>query len=183
MSTSSGFRNLLVIAAGVGFVLSLLCNIVARAGLLEIPKASFTPLLAGVFVVFIPTVLSVRKFKRLEGDWFGLKALKYIGTGAPDWMRWAVIALFGYMFVNFFTAAASAPHTGAAPDEVFVISGSGHAMLFYGVCVWINYAALRREELGIKWACQRGHAMGPEDKFCAECGAPMNAVQARGEQV
>jgi hypothetical protein len=183
MPTGSVWRQWLVVAAGVGFVLSLLCNIVTRAGVMKIPQATFMPLFVGVFVVFFPTVLSAYKFQRMKGDWLGLKAWKYIGQGAPGWMRWAVVATFVYAFINFFTAASFASQSGPVSAEVFVVAGSGHTMLFYAACIWINYAAQRRTELGIEWACQRGHSMSPEDKFCTECGAPMKITQARGERV
>lgn len=157
--------RLVAAIAGLG----LLASFVGHLGLVlghDIVGAAWPVLFGGIFVVWFPTVLAMRRFSATMQKKDGWKIAL---TGAPDWVRYVLYAAFIYAIVNFglgFVGLYSLEGSG------FWRMGSSHAMAFYAAAWGFAVAANRRDELGIDWKCQHGHDMTPGAKFCEECGAP-----------
>ncbi len=157
------------IIAPLAFI-GLLLSAAWHVGLLfhhDIFGQAGTVLFIGIFVVWFPTVLYVRRFSSAttggRADW------KVWLAGGPEWLYPLLVGIVVYAVVNFglgFVGVYSMEGSG------FWRMASGHAMVFYSAAWGIGYAATRRENLGIEWRCQNGHEMPPNAKFCAECGAP-----------
>ncbi len=165
------WQRLIAIAAGLGFASSLCVHIAARAGYEASYGETAQVLFMGVFVVWFPTVLYMRRFNREFGRGLGFKAWKVVVTGAPPWLVYLAGAAFVYALINFFTAVSFDRSDGSKVNAGFGILATGHAMAFYAAAAVINWAAVRRREEGIEWVCERGHSLSPSDKFCPECGA------------
>lgn len=137
-------------------------------------RGAWPGLFAGIFVVWVPTVIALRRFgaaMQKTGGW------RVPLIGAPSWVRSVVYAAFAYAIVNFglgFIGVFSVEGTG------FWRVGSGHAIAFYAAAWGLAIAANRREGLGIDWKCQHGHPMTPNARFCEECGAPAQVRRSSG---
>jgi len=93
-----------------------------------------------------------------------------MGIGAPRWMGIMAAVSFVYAIANFLLIMPSA-NGKSTNQDLFAVGGTGHAMAFYAAALWINWAAVKRRELGIVWECENGHKLAPADKFCSQCGA------------
>jgi hypothetical protein len=83
------------------------------------------------------------------------------------------------VFLNFFLFighAVGGTSQDDSPSSPQVIRGfSGHWMVFYYAAFAIAYSALMKPELLGDAICARGHRALLSDKFCSECGSPVNA--------
>jgi hypothetical protein len=162
-------RSVLAAVAGIGLLVCLLGHIALITGN-DFIGPSWPVLLGGVFVIWIPTVLTMRRltFATRRND-----AWKVALTGAPDWVKYAVYAVFGYAIVNFLARVLlNVGHTSPAENDFWKV-GSSHAMAFYAAAWGVATAAVNREKLGIDWKCERGHDMTPGANYCEQCGAPV----------
>ncbi len=161
-----------------GFLLSLVAHVSARAGTdLKLGNGVFV-LHGGIFLVWLPAMLIAMRLGRGKaGTWgFGFSSWKQVLSGCPRWMTYLLIALFAYVFLNFFlfmgkVQPQSSPTDPASPE---VIRGfSGHWLLFYYAAFAIAYSAFKKPELLANATCSKGHRALPTDKFCSECGSPV----------
>jgi hypothetical protein len=159
--------------AGIGLVLSLAVHLASLAGIALFGGEAFA-LHAGIFVVWIPTVIvaqrHTRDFKQKD---FWKAALR----GCPSWMKWLTGAFFAYAMVNFAyffitTAVAGSKHSGS-PDAATLRGFSGHWMAFYSAAMSVLYSSTRIRSLDAGRQCVYGHPVGPLAKFCEQCGSPI----------
>ena len=159
--------------AAIGFLLSLTVHILALAGLLPPGGEAVFGLHIGIFVVWLPAVLiSIRlnRGQRMRRSW------KQMLAGCPDGMRYAVMGLFAYAFLNFFIAFSGEQPgrghgSGISPSELRGFSG--HWMLFYGMAFCILFSAFRKPWLLSTAKCPSGHEVAHSDTFCPTCGKPI----------
>lgn len=162
----------IMILAACGLALSVMAHGMAMAGL-PMPGGKLVwALHAGVFVVWISTLLiSLGKMRHVSRKDFWKVAL----AGCPAWMRGAVYLLFAYAIFNFAVFMAKTErqpnqkHSGDAPASV-VSAFSGHWMLFYGAAFAILYSRIRAPRLYRERRCPQGHLVSPIDRFCSKCG-------------
>ena len=161
--------------AGIGLVLSLAVHVASLAGIALFGGYAFA-LHAGIFVVWIPTVIiaqrHTRDFKQKD---FWKAALR----GCPSWMKWLTYGFFAYAIVNFAyffitTAVAGSKHSGP-PNAATLRGFSGHWMAFYSAAMSILYSSIRVPSLDAGRRCVQGHQVGPLAKFCEQCGSPVQA--------
>lgn len=161
-------QSLLSAVAGVG----LLVTFIGHVGLIfghDFYGKGWNALFIGIFVVWFPTVLSMKKLNSaVRGNDFWKVAL----TGAPPVAKYFVYGAFGYAIINFVAGMLGAFEMKGSG---FWRVGSSHAMAFYAAAWGLALAAAGRVSLGIEWKCERGHEMHPGAKFCEECGAPAAA--------
>ena len=70
------------------------------------PEACFWILHAGIFLVWIPAVLTAQS---VVGNLNRRDFWKVVLRGSPEWMRYMVYGFFGYAFVNFLLFMKNAP--------------------------------------------------------------------------
>jgi hypothetical protein len=166
--------------SAVGLALSVGLHIALRMW----PSISVAPyffaLFAGIFIVWLPTVLSLQRFNAVKKKGlFGIRVWKYAFAGAPPILVWLAGAALVYAMVNFFIAMPVGRTEGPGiEDSAFFLMGTGHAMAFYAAALALNCAALQRRANGMDWECERGHSLVPSDSFCSECGAPARKQRA-----
>jgi hypothetical protein len=91
--------------------------------------------------------------------------------GCPDWMRWSVYGLFGYVLLN----VGGGVLRGAAPTAPTPLTMSASAaglMAFHGVAFAILYSRLRLGPPRVV-RCAAGHEAPPLATFCPTCGRPL----------
>lgn len=159
-----------VLLSGLGLALSIIAHLMALAGL-ELPGGRLVWLLhAGIFVVWIPTVLvSIRTTRYAYRKDFWKTAL----AGCPVWMKRTLYALFAYALVNFVLFATqngggSGPGGTNAPSVVRLFSG--HWMVFYGAAFAVLYSVIHAPRLLKRRKCPNGHNVAPTAEFCPDCG-------------
>jgi len=167
----AGLAPLMLLAA-LGFCLSVAAHVASILGI-PLPGGQSVWLLhAGIFVVWLPTVLIVSRVMRgvrRQDMW------KVTLSGCPAWMRMAAKVLIGYVILNFvYFMATSARgggghYSGAAPPSV-IRGFSGHWMLFYGVAFMTLYSVGRKPALLGQRVCRNGHTVASTDNFCPVCG-------------
>jgi hypothetical protein len=159
-----------MLLAALGFCLSVAAHVVSIVGV-PLPGGHMVWLLhAGIFVVWLPTVLiasRVVRGERRKDVW------KVTLSGCPGWMRLAAKVLIGYVILNFVyfmaTSGGSGHHSGDASPSV-IRGFSGHWMLFYGVAFMTLYSVSRRPALLGQRVCGNGHMVALTDNFCPVCG-------------
>ena len=161
-----------MVLAACGLALSIAAHCMALAGV-PIPGGKLVwGLHIGIFVVWIPTVLTsmqTTRYANRKDFW------KVALAGCPVWMRRASYVLFGYAILNFivfFATTANQPkqkQTGDAPSSV-IRGFSGHWMVFYGAAFAVLYSRIHAPELYRERRCLQGHVVSPTARFCPECG-------------
>ena len=159
-----------MLLAGAGLVLSIIAHALALAGV-TLPGGQIVwSLHAGIFIVWIPTVLvSIRTTKYTSQKDFWKVAL----SGCPNWMRKAMYALFAYAIINFIIFmffSANSPKSTGGNDPSIVRGFSGHWMVFYGAAFSVLYSAIRAPHLFRPHKCPNGHMVDPTANFCPKCG-------------
>ncbi len=162
-----------MVLAACGLALSIAAHCMALAGVL-IPGGKLVwGLHIGIFVVWIPTVLTSKQMTRYANrkDFW-----KVALAGCPSWMRRAFYVLVGYAILNFivFIAATTTQpqqqqQAGDAPPSV-VRGFSGHWMIFYGAAFAVLYSRIHAPQLYRERKCPQGHTVLPTARFCSECG-------------
>ena len=158
--------------AACGLALSIGAHCMVLAGV-PIPGGKLVwGLHVGIFVVWIPTVLtSMRTTRYANRKDFWKIAL----AGCPLWMRRGFYVLFGYGILNFVVFMATTANQpkqqriGDTPPSV-VRGFSGHWMIFYGAAFAVLYSRIHAPELDRERKCPQGHTASPTARFCAECG-------------
>lgn len=168
------FYPLMAVAA-CGLALSLAVHVMALAGD-PIPGNHLVwGLHAGIFLVWIPTLLaSIRTMRCTNRREFW----KVMLAGCPPWMRRAVFVLFGYAIVNFLLFLAAAPslqnqQEGDLPPAV-LRGFSGHWMIFYAAAFAVLYSWIRAPQLYRERKCPNGHVVPATARFCPECGQELS---------
>ncbi|WP_457282157.1 hypothetical protein [Polaromonas sp. P5_D5] len=161
-----------MLLSAVGLLLSVGSHLAALIGL-PIPGGHLVwGLHAGIFVVWLPTVLVANRMSRhgRRADFWKLAL-----SGCPTWARYAIYGLFGYAMLNFILGMSDVPShrdgSNAANSGAEVRLFSGHWMVFYGAAFATLYSAINNSRLLKGRKCIRGHEVAPLDKFCPECGA------------
>lgn len=156
--------------AALGFALSLAAHLAALTGT-PIPGGSAVMMLhVGIFVVWLPAVIVANKASngaRRADFW------KVVLSGAPEWQRKGLYALFAYAILNFVLFFARTVGEKPPPGTVSlgVVRGfSGHWMVFYAAAFVILHSARRTPALMSARLCPSGHAMAFGDRFCPVCG-------------
>jgi hypothetical protein len=117
----------------------------------ETEKAAFRFLFAGIFLVWMPTIL-------FAGN-AGLR-------GCPAWMRTAQWVVTGLAFSAFLVPLLWGSKTGAFSAGFLLFA------TFYSTSFCVAYSWLHAEKYDAEHRCLNGHQMSPSTKFCEECGAP-----------
>jgi hypothetical protein len=161
-----------MVLAACGLALSMGAHFMALAGR-PIPGGKLVwSLHAGVFVVWIPAVLTslqTTRYANRKDFW------KVALAGCPAWMRRAGYILFGYAIFNFAMFMATTAHqpkqqtAGDAPPAV-IRGFSGHWMIFYGAAFAILYSRIHAPQLYRPRKCPQGHDASPVARFCSQCG-------------
>jgi hypothetical protein len=158
-----------MLLAACGLILSIAAHGMALLGF-PIPGGKLVwGLHIGIFVVWIPTVLTfmrVARYASRSDSW------KFAFAGCPDWMRRSVYVLFGYAIFNFILFMATMhgnKPTGDAPPSV-VRGFSGHWMVFYGAAFATLYSAIYSPHLYRERKCPQGHTASPTARYCSDCG-------------
>jgi len=161
-----------MVLAACGLALSIAAHCVALAGV-PIPGGKLVwGLHIGIFVVWIPTVLTSMQttgYTNRKDFW------KVALAGCPLWMRRGFYILFGYAILNFVVFMATAANQpkqqqiGDAPPSA-VRGFSGHWIIFYGAAFAVLYSRIHAPELYRDRKCPQGHTSSPTAGFCSECG-------------
>jgi len=160
----------LMLLAALGFLLSVAAHVASIANIPLPGGQSIWLLHAGIFVVWLPTVLvavRVTRGERRQDFW------KVLLSGCPRWMRISAYVLVVYVILNFlyFMATSSQVRHAAGDPPPSVIRGfSGHWMIFYGAAFMTLYSVIKRPALLGRSVCSNGHAVSRSDKFCPTCG-------------
>lgn len=162
-----------MVLAAIGLALSIGAHGMALAGM-PIPGGKYIWLLhIGIFVVWIPTVItasSATRHANRKDFW------KVALAGCPTWMRRAGYVLFAYAIINFVvfiatTATLPKKSQQSADASPSVIRGfSGHWMIFYGAAFAVLYSRIHAPGLYRERKCPQGHSVSPTDRFCPVCG-------------
>jgi hypothetical protein len=164
-------RWVFVWIAGIGLVVSVSVHIAAVMG--RPVSMFFWVLHAGIFVVWIPTVLVGKK---LVGDLNRKDFWKVTMKDVPNWMRYMMYVFLAYAMVNFLFSFANAPskgNIGDAPSSVWR-GFSGHWMAFYSAALAMLYAAARAVDASPR--CPNGHFSSHQAIYCKQCGQPVLRV-------
>jgi|GEM_PF-2459307 hypothetical protein len=113
-----------------GLCLSICVHLGALFGHQIVPQELFFGLHIGIFVIWLPALLSLNRrlgYTRYPDSW------KTLLSGTPGWVRATLYGFFGYAIINFILFMAQAPPKGyAGPPPIVVWRGfSGHWMFFY----------------------------------------------------
>jgi len=158
-----------MLLAACGLMLSIVAHGMALLGLV-IPGGRLVWVLHfGIFVVWIPTGLTMMWSTRYTSY---NRVWKQALGGCPVWMRSGVYLLFGYAMFNFILFMATMPGnkpTGDAPPSI-VRGFSGHWMVFYGAAFAILYSAVYAPGLRRERKCPQGHTVSPTARYCSDCG-------------
>ncbi|MFZ6672661.1 hypothetical protein [Undibacterium sp. Xuan67W] len=161
-----------MLLSAFGLLLSIASHLSALAGI-PIPGGHLVwSLHAGIFVVWLPTVLVANRMSchGKRSDFWKLAL-----SGCPVWARYMLCGLFGYAVINFIFCMNNMPgHPGglnASNDGTEVRLFSGHWMVFYAVAFATLYSAINNPHLLKSRKCAHGHEVAPFDQFCPTCGA------------
>ncbi len=173
--------------AAAGLIISLAVHLFSFTGVQLGGNAIFMALHIGIFPLWIPVaILSSKMAGRMAWGVRGRDYLDRVMSGAPDWMRQMTRVFYVYAFVNFaifFVWTLSSGGKAAGADSAFsnmVWRGfSGHWMLFYSAGLAILAAAYRKAPGQLEPECPNGHVAALGDRYCAVCGAPVQAPAPR----
>lgn len=181
---SRKWHEVLAWSSLAGFTACLTWNLGLRTPLFSGPRISgpnpyLMLLYFCIFLLLLPTALYYRRFNK-ETSPFGLslRVWKYVFRGAPRWSLWIIATCAAYALACFLPILQPDLNKPTEEQRTFELLATAQCMLLYAIIAVINWAAVRRTDLGIDWVCQRGHALSPSDKFCSECGAPAKAASA-----
>jgi hypothetical protein len=156
--------------AALGLALSVVAHVLALLGQTPPGGSLVMGLHAGIFVVWIPTILiSLRLTKGSNRKDFWKIAM----SGCPEWVRYAFYALFAYAifnFILFFTSSHAASHHGGEVTPELIRGFSGHWMVFYAAACATMYSAINNPNLFKERKCSGGHTVSMTDQFCPTCG-------------
>lgn len=167
----------MMLLATVGLLGSALLHLIAwygawPAALRDGAELASSTLGTGIFVVWLPAVLLVRRNHsdgHLQLSW---KDMLASCPSCPSWMRRAVYGLFAYAVLSFFLAMGTDAHS----EWTGLRALSGHGMLFYGTALAIFYARWSQRRPPPARRCLLGHATGHSDAACPTCGNPLGAA-------
>jgi len=158
--------------AGIGLALSLVVHTAALAGATPFGTSAFA-LHAGVFVVWLPTVMVIQRYTR---DFPRRDFWKIALRGCPPWMKRLTYGFFAYAFAGFayyvLTSALHPVRHSGPPDAATVRGFSGLWMAFYSTAMALLYSSSRMPALETR-LCVQGHRVGPLARFCEQCGGPV----------
>ncbi len=168
---------LFMLLAALGFAVSAAAHLAAAFGPWETFPFYVMGLHAGIFIVFLPSVLIVNS---LAKDYKQRELWNAALRGCPDWMRKALYGLFAYALVNFVyflsVVPKGRPERVAGGVPAMVVRGfSGHWMIFYALSFATFYSYLHAEEADGLRRCANGHRVSAVARFCETCGAPVGA--------
>ena len=185
-----GRRTMFLVAlyAGVGLAISFAVNLVS---LFALPPGGMTLIFGLGFAVFPPFAVVVTLNMRAMGNrpvplQFSVGLRRYWDAYLPDcpvWMRRSINALYVYayiamaviFFLGFTGGLAQPDHTISGQQErVICWSFSAFLMLFYGVSFVSAATMYRRDPAKLAPRCTNGHAVTLSDRFCPECGVPLD---------
>ena len=165
--------------SAIGFAASLVSHLSALIGF-NGPLGDQTWFLhVGIFVVWIPTVISSHMLSRnVPSKDVWKAALRW----CPTWMKYLTYFFFGYAIFNFvlFMIIAPSGHPSAGPMPPSVVRGfSGHWMAFYCAAFAILYSKAHARDEDRPKHCPNGHSVGPLAQFCETCGSPIGPMPTR----
>jgi hypothetical protein len=160
----------LMMLALVGLVAGAVVHLLTWFGIA--PQSYVWCLHVGVFVVWFPALLAIRK---KTGRMRGAVSWDEMLHGCPGWIAYGVKALFGYAALNFLLFMLASVRQGERTSEVLYLRGfSGHWMAFYAVAAVMLYSATRQTAPNSDARCLQGHRMAPDTAICRQCGAPVH---------
>ena len=153
-----------MVLAGVGALLCLSLYLFSVTGIFTLPSEDGAALFAGIFLVWVPTILLMN---RLTWDFKQKDLWTAALRGYPSWMRNTLWVVIGCVFAVSFISLLSKENLGEAPDS-FVL----FPITFYAVAFCVMYSFIQAEKQDPLRRCLNGHSISPLAKFCEECGAP-----------
>lgn len=166
--TRAACRVLLIVAVA-GLIAAVSIHALAWFGA-NVPGE--VPLFAGLFVVWVPTVLVSM---RLTRDYAQKDFWKAALRGCPRWASRATMGLVAYVFLNFGISLFLSPGRGRSASGTEGARMMSAGMLpFYGIAAATLYSAIHAVD--DRRRCPRGHVTSPEAEFCDKCGEPVAAV-------
>jgi len=158
--------NLFSLLALVGFMASLIAHLAGYAGIERPFGFDPWPLHAGIFIVWLPTILAAQK---LSKGFPQSEMWKASLRGCPNWMRYVLYALFGYAFLSFFAFFLSIG--GSIETEAGTIRGfSGHWLIFYFAAFAVLHSYTKVAENDTVRRCKNLHVVEPSSEYCPQCG-------------
>jgi|ERR1017187_376651 hypothetical protein len=132
---------ILAIIAATGFVASVACHLMGWLHIDPPWGQSVFLLHIGIFVVWIPLVISANRTMPKPGR----GNLEHLFAVLPRWVRIAIGVLFAYALLNFvyFIYCTQQYPRHKVPFLVELRGFSGHWMMFYGVAS-VGFVALTR---------------------------------------
>jgi hypothetical protein len=162
---------IVMVLSGIGVSLCLSLYLLGVTGVFTLPPEDTNVLFAGVFLVWLPTVILMN---RLTRD-FKQKDLWKAGLrGCPSWMRNALWVVIGCAFAVFFLSLLSKGNPREGP-QTFVL----FPITFYAISFCVMFSLIGVEKYDRSRRCLNGHVISPTAKFCEEYGAPAAAQDFR----
>jgi hypothetical protein len=168
-------KKLLFYFAATGWALGLIINLLAW---FDIDVSEYLPFIwvlhIGIFIVWIPAIIQLKKKQRPALNIFPAKPftlIKSITHGVPQWLVSIAIAGFVYAFINFGLFILQLPGTPDIKDGHYILQNhgqllrqitekeyhhykavtirgfSGHWIFFYGLAAAMLYPFAKNDEL------------------------------------
>ena len=174
---SARFLRPFMIAAGVGFVVSLILHVLAVFGWGLWLGGGVLVLHVGIFVVWFPAVYVASKLAKGFKQWDIWKAAL---RACPLWLKILPQATLAYGAVNFFIwmhfFRGSVPNGASGAWQLRATSGIW--MGFYVSAMAILYSAIHVKQRDARRRCPNGHPIPPLGDFCDQCGERIIEEQA-----
>jgi len=151
-----------MVLAALGVILCLGFFLTGVMNINPLPANKQVILFAGIFVVWIPTIILMNQ---LTKDFKQKDIWKAALRGCPRWMRTILWVLIGCVIALSFVPALLGH--GAA-NQTFVLFPA----TFYSISFCVMYSLIHVDQFDTSRRCLNGHRISPLAKFCEECGAP-----------
>jgi hypothetical protein len=163
---------IVMVLSAIGVLLCLGLYLFEVIRLSPLPSAVAMVPLAGLFLVWLPTILLMN---RLTRDFKQRDFWKAALRGCPDWMRNALWIVVGGAFALFVVLLLWKRNSREALYVVVLFP-----ITFYAVSFCAMYSFIQAEKQDLLHRCLNGHAISALAKFCEECGAPAATQEVRG---
>lgn len=122
-------KKILFFVAATGWMLGLTVHLLSLSGVDVMEKVPFVWLLhLGIFAIWVPTILSLKKKKELRGnqDSSPFNALSNFLENTPHWLNAIAVVGFVYAFINFALFFFSIEGSTAIKDGEYILHNHGH---------------------------------------------------------
>jgi hypothetical protein len=160
--------------AACGLMLSLIIHLLFLAGIHFGGPFLMIGLFAGMFPMWFVVVLASRHGM---GGVARKDYWKVMMSGCPAWLKTVAYALVGYAIVFFVIFMIAGPITkkvsvGASGGISYGMTG--HLIAIYALSLAIFVSIYCRGSSSAPSKCANGHPVSQGDRFCSQCGAPID---------